>query len=95
MKTITTFSKRNLFRLFVTLVLAVSFSVLSAATVTLKGTHNGNWDIAANWNTNAVPTASDEVVIPSTVTNKTLTIQSGTAAVCNNIKIYQANLIVA
>ena len=36
-----------------------------AVTKTYVGASNGNWSIATNWSPNGIPTASDDVIIPS------------------------------
>ena len=85
MKTITLQnSKRNIFRLmFIFAFMGMSLSTY-AATVYLKDAHDGVWGTVSNWVTTSggskaygsVPQPSDNVVIPSTVTNTTLSINS-------------------
>ncbi|ARV06840.1 hypothetical protein BTO04_09150 [Polaribacter sp. SA4-10] len=55
---------------------------------------NTDWATTANWSSGAVPTVTDNVVIPNTATNQPI-ISSGTAAVANNVTIdANATLIV-
>ena len=53
-----------------------------ATTITWTGT-TGNWDDAANWSTNTVPTASDDVIIPS----GTVRIPIGYAAFAESVDV--------
>ena len=46
----------------------VAPSAASAATVTFDGSSGTDWHNAANWDTNTVPTAADDVVIPNPLT---------------------------
>jgi subtilisin-like proprotein convertase family protein len=67
-------------------ILLVLFSlftqVSTAQTNTWDGSSNANWNTAANWSLNLVPTASHDVVIPDGIT---ATINVNTAAVCKSI----------
>jgi len=92
-KTITHF-KRNLFRVIFMLSFVGIPAMLSAASVSLLVSHDGDWNNPTNWDVGAVPTTADIVYIPKTITNKTITIKSGTAAVCNQIYITQTNLVI-
>ncbi|MCB9279878.1 MAG: hypothetical protein H6562_13385 [Lewinellaceae bacterium] len=49
--------------------LLLTVAVGQAATVTWDGSSNSSWTAAANWSTNSVPTASDEVIVPNGVPN--------------------------
>ena len=95
MKKIITFTtiKRNYIRfIFILAFIGMSFSSF-AATVTLINTHDGNWNNAANWTGGSgVPTASDNVVIPNTVTNLTLSISS--AVTINRLTLAKLTLTV-
>ena len=47
----------------------ISNSNLFAATKTWNGSSNTSWNTGANWSGNTVPTSSDDVIIPSGLTN--------------------------
>ena len=49
------------------------------------GSESSNWNVGANWSTNGVPTASDNVTIPNVATNDPII--SSAPAVCNNLTI--------
>jgi hypothetical protein len=52
--------------------------------ITWDGSESSDWNTASNWNINLVPTATDDVIIPNTVTNyPTITV----AVTCKNIVI--------
>ena len=50
--------------------------------ITWDGSENSDWNTAANWSINAVPTSVDYVLIPNTVSNYPILIAAGA---CNNI----------
>lgn len=72
MKTIITFGKTPLLRLFlVCFIILLYTSPALAATRTWKGTTSSDWNTASNWSTGIVPTSSDAVQIGiSTFTNQ-------------------------
>ncbi|MCB0522039.1 MAG: hypothetical protein KDD27_24060, partial [Saprospiraceae bacterium] len=55
------------FYLLVILIMAIGMG--QAATITWDGSSSTSWTSAANWSSNSVPTASDDVIIPSGVPN--------------------------
>ena len=55
------------FYLLVILIMAIGMG--QAATITWDGSSSTSWASAANWSSNSVPTASDDVIIPSGVPN--------------------------
>ena len=85
MKTITQHnSTRNFFRfIFVMAFIGMSFSSF-AATVYLKNAHDGTWETISNWVTTSggstaygqLPQSGDYVIIPATVTNLSLSVNS-------------------
>ncbi|POY39773.1 hypothetical protein C3L50_08045 [Flavobacterium alvei] len=66
--------------LFVSITPLVSFG----ATRTWDGSSSTNWNTAANWSGNAVPTAADDVVIPNVANKPTISIAG---AVCLTLTI--------
>ena len=48
------------------------------------GSDSNDWNTAANWSTNAVPTSADHVLIPNTVSNYPILSAAGA---CNNITL--------
>ena len=84
-KTITQHSsKRNFFRfMFIMAFINMSFSSF-AATVYLKNAHDGTWETISNWVTTSggsiaygqLPQSGDYVIIPATVTNPSLSVNS-------------------
>ncbi|WP_196890885.1 T9SS type A sorting domain-containing protein [Aureivirga marina] len=71
----------------------ISVSTLDGNTVTWNGTTDSNWNTASNWDSNAVPTATDDVVISSSATNNP-TISNTDAFTCNNIEIQTGKKII-
>ncbi|MDG1194555.1 MAG: T9SS type A sorting domain-containing protein [Polaribacter sp.] len=63
----------------------ISWSSFSPATVTWDGSDGTNWATAANWDTDEVPTAGDNVIIAN-VANQPI-IGSSTNAVANDLTI--------
>jgi hypothetical protein len=61
-----------------------AFNDAFAQTNTWDGSSGANWNTAANWSLNAVPTAAHDVIIPNGIT---LNITINTAAFCNNFTI--------
>ncbi|MCK9410887.1 MAG: hypothetical protein M0Q53_01210 [Prolixibacteraceae bacterium] len=61
-----------------------SFTHAFGQTNTWDGSSSSNWNTAANWSLNLVPTAAHNVVIPNGITS---TITVNTAAVCNSFTI--------
>ncbi len=57
-------------------------------TNTWDGSSSANWNTAANWSLNLVPTAAHDVVIPNGIT---ATITVNTAAVCNSLTFIGGN----
>ncbi|MEZ4960186.1 MAG: MopE-related protein [Saprospiraceae bacterium] len=55
------------FYLLVILIMAIGMG--QAATITWDGSSSTSWTSAANWSSNSVPTASDNVIIPGGVPN--------------------------
>ncbi len=72
-------------KLILTIAAAFCCTATFAAVVTWNG-GTGNWNTAANWSTGTVPTASDDVVIPSGYVN----IWGGVLAFANSVEV-QAN----
>jgi len=58
-------------------------SVVMAPTVTWDGSADTNWHNGANWDTGSVPTAADNVLIPSGALNNEPTISTADAAALN------------
>jgi hypothetical protein len=58
----------------------------SAVSITWLGSLSGDWTNPANWSGNAVPTANDEVVIPSGTTHPP-TVNNGVNAVCKTLRL--------
>src|SRR5277367_5462814 len=56
------------------------------AAVSWNGGATGNWDVAANWSNNAVPTSTADVTI-STTGSATVTIKSGDAESVHSLVI--------
>ena len=61
-------------------------------TVTLINGHDGVWETASNWSSAAVPSVGDNVVIPNTVTNSSLAINS--AVTINRLTLAKLTLTV-
>lgn len=61
----------------------------SAQTNTWDGSSNANWNTAANWSLNQVPTAAHDVVIPNGGSRATITVN--TAAVCKSLVMTGGN----
>ena len=57
-----------------------------ASPITWNGSSSSDWNTAANWSGGAVPTASDEVIIPTVATNNPV-IAALASADCNNLTI--------
>lgn len=56
--------------------------------ISWDGSTSTDWNIASNWSSNAVPTSSDDVVIPSAPSNQPhVTLSPGTPAQCNNLTV--------
>lgn len=63
-------------------------------TTTWKGTTNNDWDTASNWSTSSVPTASQNITVPSGLTNyptatstlsfNTMTLKNGATFISGN-----------
>ena len=51
--------------------------------VTVTATNSGNWNVAANWDSGAVPAAGEDVIIPAgrAITNTTATASLGALSV--------------
>jgi M6 family metalloprotease-like protein len=67
-------------------------------TVTIVNQWNGNtssdWNLASNWNCNAVPTATSDVIIPSGITNTThITASPSNPAICRNISLQNGAIL--
>jgi hypothetical protein len=63
-----------------------------ASPITWDGSASSDWNTAANWSGNAVPTASDDVIIPSDATNNPV-IAAGTSADCNDLTINSGGVL--
>jgi hypothetical protein len=69
-------------KLIFTLTASLWSVAIFAAVVTWNGT-TGNWNTAANWSTGTVPTAADDVIIPSGYVN----IWGGVLAYANSVEV--------
>jgi hypothetical protein len=58
----------------------------SAASVVWLGTLSGDWTNPGNWSGNAVPTAADDVVIPSGTPNPP-SVNNGVTATCKTLRL--------
>lgn len=58
----------------------------TAATITWTGSVDNNWHNECNWNTGVVPGCSDDVIIPTGVTNYP-DVPASTTACCNSLTI--------
>jgi hypothetical protein len=67
--------------------LGINTSTL-AASKTWTGLTNTDWSVNTNWSDNAVPIASDDVVISDVAANQPI-VKSGIAAVAHSIGVYQ------
>ncbi len=63
-----------------------------AGDITWNGSSSSDWNTAANWSGGAVPTASDNVIIPSVATNNPI-IAAGTSADCNDLTINSGGVL--
>ncbi len=85
---------------FLVAAVVVAGSILSrhaahAATSTWVGPNNGTWNTAANWDTNAVPTAADDVLIATTTqlaALNTVQVPNGVTINFNNLTISTGTL---
>ena len=69
-------------------------NITTSGNITWDGSTNNDWNTAANWNTNTIPTASNDIVIPSGLTNyptagsavtiSSVTMASGTSLIANS-----------
>ncbi|AUC86439.1 hypothetical protein CW731_14635 [Polaribacter sp. ALD11] len=66
----------------------ISWTAFSS-TVTWNGNDSSDWNTAANWDTNTIPTATDNVVIPDVATAPI--IGATTGAVTNNLTITETD----
>lgn len=65
-----------------------AFRWAEALVPTWDGSTSTDWNVGSNWNTNAVPTATDNVIIPSAPSNQPhVTLAPGTPAVCADLTI--------
>ncbi|MBE0661107.1 MAG: T9SS type A sorting domain-containing protein [Bacteroidales bacterium] len=69
-----------------TFALLLCFSGLTFAQKTWTGSTSTAWNIAGNWNPVGIPTASDNVTIPSGTTHSP-TVSGSTGGVCNNLTV--------
>lgn len=67
---------------FLIIIIIISFQNIHAALVTWNG-GTGDWDVAANWDSNTVPGAVDEVIIP----NGSVTIPDGYSAFATRVEL--------
>ncbi len=63
-----------------------------AGDITWNGSSSSDWNTTANWSGGAVPTASDNVIIPSVATNNPI-IAAGTSADCNDLTINSGGVL--
>ena len=61
----------------------------SSSTVTWNGSESSDWSTVANWNTNTVPTTTDNVIVPDVLTAPI--IGASTAAVIMDLTIIEPN----
>ena len=65
-----------------------AFRWAEALVPTWDGSTSTDWNVSSNWNTNAVPTATDNVIIPSAPSNQPqVTSNPGTPAVCADLTV--------
>ena len=79
-------------------VLSLSFIftlTVSADIVTWQGTTNSDWDTGSNWDVGSEPSLSDDVVIPSGLTNYPLITSTGNIVQSVDIKSGAASLSIA
>jgi len=56
--------------------------------ISWDGSASTDWDVASNWSSNSVPTATDNVTIPSAPSNQPqVTSESGTPAACADLTV--------
>ena len=67
---------------------SVTYSSPSVTTITWDGSDSSDWATGANWDTNTVPTATDNVMIPNVVTAPI--IGATTGAVANDLTIAES-----
>jgi hypothetical protein len=63
----------------------ITWTSYGSATVTWNGSSSSDWSTTGNWDTNTIPTASDNVIIPDVVTAPI--ISASTTATTNNLTI--------
>jgi len=63
-----------------------------AGDITWEGSASSDWNTAANWSGNAVPTATDNVIIPTVATNNPV-IAALASADCNNLTINSGGVL--
>lgn len=65
-----------------------AFTWDAVAVPTWDGSTSTDWNVASNWSTNAVPTSSDDIIIPSAPSNQpVVTSNPGTPAACANLTV--------
>lgn len=63
-----------------------------ASPITWDGSASSDWNTAANWSGDAVPTATDDVIIPTVATNNPV-IAALASADCNNLTINSGGVL--
>jgi hypothetical protein len=76
---------RNARRPFMLLITVLLLPVFASAQVTWTGNTSTNWATPTNWDGGKVPTATDDVVIPSTTIKPT--IEAGTVASAKTVEV--------
>ena len=64
-----------------------------SSTFVWKGSVNNSWNTAGNWNSNAVPTATDNIQVPDVTTDPIIDLAPASPAICNNLTIESGAVI--
>ena len=75
--------------LIVTLIL-IALKTSYSQTATWDGSSSTDWNTAANWSTNSVPTSSNDVIIPDVTNDPIITSSSD---VCQNLTIQSGGVL--
>ena len=79
------------FEIFLIVFLFIVFVKTSfTQTATWDGSSSTDWNTAANWSTNAVPTSSNDVIIPNVTNNPIITSSSDE---CHNLTIQSGGVL--